>query len=95
MIPHFLGGVVVYLSLTSLFILLNKKLGENTKLFLVFVATIVWEIFEIYLDNTFGVEYARNFDSLSDICLGILGAISVSFLTGKKDKTVYNNINEE
>lgn len=64
-------------------------------LWIVFVVTIGWEIFEIYLDNTFGVEYARTFDSLSDICLGMAGSLFGAFFTARKEKNVYNKINEE
>ncbi len=93
MIPHFLGGLVIFLIIYNFASIFKKELKISEIIWLVFFVTIGWEFFEIYLDNTFGVEYARTFDSLSDICLGVAGSIVGAFFTAKIEKTVYNNIN--
>lgn len=90
MFPHFLGGLVIFFTIRTFLDVFKKELRTTHVLLLVFIATIVWEIFEIYLDSRFGVEFARNFDSLSDIFLGMLGGLVGVFLTGKSQKNIYN-----
>lgn len=93
MLPHFLGGLVVFLIIYNFALIFEKEIKISKILLLVFFVTIGWEFFEIYLDNTFGVEYARTFDSVSDIFLGMAGATTGAFFTAKINKNIYNNIN--
>lgn len=93
MLPHFLGGLVVFLIIYNFALIFEKEIKISKILLLVFFVTIGWEFFEIYLDNTFGVEYARTFDSVSDIFLGMAGATIGAFFTAKINKNIYNNIN--
>lgn len=93
MIPHFLGGLVIFLIIYNFSLIFRREIKIFNIIWLVFLVTIGWEFFEIYLDNTFGVEYARTFDSLSDICLGVAGATTGVFFTARINKNIYNNIN--
>lgn len=93
MLPHFLGGLVVFLIIYNFALIFEKEIKISKILLLVFFVTVGWEFFEIYLDNTFGVEYARTFDSVSDIFLGMAGATIGAFFTAKINKNIYNNIN--
>lgn len=93
MIPHFLGGLVIFLIIYNFSLIFRREIKIFNIIWLVFLVTIGWEFFEIYLDNTFGVEYARTFDSLSDICLGVAGATIGAFFTARINKNIYNNIN--
>jgi len=95
MIPHFLGGLLIFLILYSGSLIFKKDIKIFLMLFLVLLATIFWEFFEIYLDNAFGVQYARTFDSFSDICLGMAGAVIGHLLTAKNEETIYNKGNGE
>lgn len=80
LIAHFLGGIC--LALSALYILKSPK----HIIWITFVLGIVWELYEIYFNLTghpFG-SYEYNIDTIKDLILDTLGALSVWYIAKNK-----------
>ncbi|MBU3969115.1 hypothetical protein KJ991_02815 [Patescibacteria group bacterium] len=82
---HFMGGIAVALVLLYFYGVFNLK--EKIKLislilFSTFTIAVSWEIMEFLIDaNLFGKNYF--FDTLTDIFIGLIGALIVFFMSNK------------
>lgn len=73
---HFLGGLWLGLAFLWLFLVQDFSKKLILKIILgVFIIGILWEVFEILVNNNIAQNSFSIFDTLSDICFNLAGGI--------------------